>query len=139
MPQSSRPENKGKRKDTRPEGSFYERPRVVLLDDEHWAYIQRRYHMSPREIQVAELVCRGFSNGDIAKELKIKHGTAKTHLRNIYRRVRVKNKITMLLKLVGQAAKFSAKSGITPPLPIVDIKKPVKKTVVSAEIRKRDK
>ena len=139
MPSSSQPENKGKREDIGPDDSFYQRPRVVLLDEEHWAYIRRRFHMSPREIQVAELVCRGFSNGDIAKELKIKHGTAKTHLRNIYRRVRVKNKITMLLKLVDQAAKFSAKSGITPPIPIVDIKKPVKKTVTSAEMRKRDK
>lgn len=139
MPPPLHPEKKDKRESIRPEDSFYERPRVVLLDEEHWAYIRRRFHMSPREIQVAELVCRGFSNEDIAKELKIKHGTAKTHLRNIYRRVRVKNKITMLLKLVGQAAKFSAKSGITPPLPIVDIKKPVKKTAASAEIRKRDK
>lgn len=139
MTSPSHSEKKDKIKSIGPEDSFYQRPRVVLLDEVHWAYIRRRYHMSPREIQVAELVCRGFSNGDIAKELKIKHGTAKTHLRNIYRRVRVKNKITMLLKLVDQAAKFSAKSGITPPLPIVDIKKPVKKTVASAEIRKRDK
>ncbi len=140
MPSPSHPEKKkDKRKSIGLDDSFYARPDVILLDEEHWAYIRRRYHMSPREIQVAELVCRGFSNGEIAKELKIKHGTAKTHLRNIYRRVRVKNKIAMLLKFVDQAAKFSAKSRVTPPLPIVAIIKPVKKTPASAEIRKRGK
>jgi DNA-binding NarL/FixJ family response regulator len=78
--------------------------------------------MSPRELQVAKLVCRGFSNGDIAGELKIRDGTAKTHLRNIYRRIRVKNKIAMLLKFIEQANKFSAGSGIPPSIPITNIK-----------------
>ncbi len=132
-------EKKDERKSIGTDDSFYSRPDVVLLDEEHWAYIQRRYHMSPRELQVAKLVCRGFSNGDIARELKIKHGTAKTHLRNIYRRVRVKNKIAMLLRVVDQATKFSARTGITPPIPITDIKKQIKKPSTPAEIHKKEK
>jgi len=135
----SEPEKKGKRKDIEPDDSFYQRPDVTLLDEEHWFYIQRRLRMSPREVQVAKLVCKGFSNGEIAKNLRIKQGTAKTHLRNIYRRIHVKNKISMLLKIVEQATKFSAKTGITPPVPIVDIEKPVKKPFAPAEIRKREK
>lgn len=137
MPSTSKPENKDKRKNIGPD-DFYQRPDVVLLEEEHWFHIQRRYHMSPREVQVAKLVCRGFSNGEIAKNLRIKPGTAKTHLRNIYRRVRVKNKISMLLKIVDQATKFSAKAGITPPIPIVDIKKPAHRPSVPTEIRKKD-
>ena len=62
--------------------------------------------MTPRELQVAILVCRGFNNDEIAKALKIRHGTVKTHLRNIYRRVRVKSKITLLLKFVEDINKF---------------------------------
>lgn len=139
MPLLSPSEKKDERKSIGPDDCFYSRPDVVLLDEKHWAYIQRRYHMSPRELQVAKLVCRGFSNGDIAMELKIKHGTAKTHLRNIYRRVRVKNKIAMLLRVVDQATKFSARSGITPPIPIVDIKKQVKKLSTPAEMHKKEK
>ena len=53
--------------------------------------------MTPRELQVAKLICRGLDNEGIARNLRIKPGTIKTHLRNIYRRVRVKNKLTMLL------------------------------------------
>ncbi|MHC4159782.1 MAG: response regulator transcription factor [Planctomycetota bacterium] len=111
--------------DPRYDGSFFEHPRIALLDEKHWLYIQRRYQMTPRELQVAKLVCQGFNNGEITKNLKIKHGTAKTHLRNIYRKIRVKNKLEMLLKFVTDATKFSVESGITPPaVPIVDITKP---------------
>jgi len=132
MPLPSHSEKKDERKSIGPDDFFYSRPDVTLLDEERWAYVQKRYHMSPRELQVAKLVCRGFSNGDIAGELKIKGGTAKTHLRNIYRRVRVKNKIAMLLKVVEQANKFSSRSGITPPTLIVDVKQ-VEKSSAPAE------
>jgi DNA-binding CsgD family transcriptional regulator len=136
---ASQPEKKGKRKDIGSDDSFYQRPDVALLDEKQWFYIRRRFHLSPREVQVAKLVCQGFTNGEISGKLKIKPGTAKTHLRNIYRRIRVKNKISMLLKVVDQASKFSARSGITPPIPIVDMKKPVKKLSAPAEIRKKEK
>ncbi len=123
-----------KTKNIKPDDSVYGLPAVVLLDQEHWFYIQKRYHLSPREVQVAKLVCRGLNNEEIAKDLKIKRGTVKTHLRNIFRRVRVKNKIAMLLKFVDAAVKFSAKSGTTPLIPIVDIEKPDKKASTSFKI-----
>ena len=126
-------------KDNNIDNSLFKRPTVALLDERQWSYLQKRYHMSPRELQVARLICEGFNNEDIARALKIKHGTVKTHLRNIYRRVRVKNKITMLLKFVDAALKFSAKLKITPPVPIVDIKKPRKKTAVPTETLKKEK
>ena len=129
----------GTEEDIRGDESIFQPTHIALLDEKHWSYIQRRYHVSPRELQVAKLVCQGFNNKEIAKELKIKHGTVKTHLRNIYRRIRVKSKIAMLLKLVDAATKFSAKSGITPPIPIVEIEKPVKKLLAPDEIRKKDK
>ncbi len=126
-------------KDSNIDNSLFKRPTVALLDERQWSYLQKRYHMTPRELQVARLVCEGFNNEDIARALKIKHGTVKTHLRNIYRRVRVKNKITMLLKFVDAALKFSVKLKITPPVPIVDIKKPRKKTAVPTETLKKEK
>jgi DNA-binding CsgD family transcriptional regulator len=90
-------------------GPVFQRPRVSLLNDEHWLRIRRQYCMSPRELEVAKLVCQGFSNEEIAGNLKIKQGTIKTHIRNIYRRIRVKNKIEMLLKFVDNIAESSAK------------------------------
>jgi DNA-binding NarL/FixJ family response regulator len=93
-----------------------ERPRISLLNDEHWVYIRKQYCMSPRELQVARFVCEGFNNDEIAGALKIKQGTIKTHIRNIYRRIRVKNKIEMLLKFVEHAAQSPTRLKIDIPI-----------------------
>jgi DNA-binding CsgD family transcriptional regulator len=113
-------------------------PSISLLDDIQWLYIQRECHLTARELQVAKLVCRGFNNEDIAAELKITHGTIKTHIRNIYRRIRVKNKIQMVLKFVDTAIKFAAKPETTPAIPIVEVKKSEVKTSVSSNIPKKE-
>jgi DNA-binding NarL/FixJ family response regulator len=88
----------------RADESLYKRPDVSLLDDRQWRYVQHRYRLSPRELQVAKHVCRGFANEEVATCLRIRAGTVKTHLRNIYRRIHVTNKIGMLLTFLEQVA-----------------------------------
>lgn len=88
--------------------------RPVLLDSRQWSYVRRRYELTPRELQIAELVCRGFRNDRIARDLRIRPGTVKTHVRNIYRKVKVKSKIAMLLRFVNEA---SSPAGLQSPLP----------------------
>lgn len=117
--------------------SLFQPIHIALLKLEQWSYIQKRYRMSPRELQVAKLVCQGFSNEEIAKDLKIKGGTVKTHIRNIYRKIRVRSKIRMLLKFVDDATKFSAKSGATSAIPIVEIKESDKKSHTTSNIPKK--
>jgi DNA-binding NarL/FixJ family response regulator len=78
----------------------YKRSKGVLLDEKQWLFLKNKYLLTPRELQVAILVCRGFNNNEISRELKIKQGTVKTYLRNIYRRVKVKNKIHLLLRFL---------------------------------------
>ena len=88
--------------------SGYKQPDIILLDEKQWTYVQNRYNLTPRERQIAELVCKGLRNGNIAKYLHIKPGTVKTHTRNIYRKVHVKSKIAMLLRFVTDARDLSA-------------------------------
>jgi DNA-binding CsgD family transcriptional regulator len=99
------------------DGSLYRRPDVSLLDERQWLYVQRCYHLSPRELQVAKHVCRGFANEEVASCLRIRSGTVKTHLRSIYRRIHVTNKIEMLLTFVERVAdiydKPAGRCGIT--------------------------
>ena len=71
-----------------------------LIDEQRWIYLRKRYGMTAREIQVARLVCCGFGNDHIAAKLEIKHATVKTHIRNLYRKLWVHNKISMLLKFI---------------------------------------
>ena len=88
--------------------SGYKQPDIILLNEKQWSYVQNRYNLTPRERQIAELVCKGLRNGNIAKYLQIKPGTVKTHTRNIYRKVHVKSKIAMLLRFVTDARDLSA-------------------------------
>ncbi|UCC98564.1 MAG: response regulator transcription factor [Phycisphaerales bacterium] len=83
--------------------SGLKRPDVVLLNRKQWQYVQSRYGLTPRERQIAELICQGHRNGRIAKVLRIKPGTVKTHTRNIYRKVHVESKIAMLLRFLTAA------------------------------------
>lgn len=76
---------------------------LVPLDAKQWSYLQRRYDLTPRELQIADLVCQGLRNEHIARDLKIRPGTVKTHVRNIYRKVKVQSKITMLLRFMAEA------------------------------------
>ena len=78
----------------------YPVPKVTLIQEHQWLYLQRRYRITERELQIAKLICRGFNNEEISKKLNVKHGTVKTHIRNIYRKTWVHNKIAMLLRFV---------------------------------------
>lgn len=80
---------------------------LLLLDGRQWLYVQNRYNLTPRERQIAELICQGLRSCNIARNLRIKPGTVKTHTRNIYRKVRVKSKIAMLLRFVSETRELS--------------------------------
>jgi DNA-binding NarL/FixJ family response regulator len=83
---------------------------VVLIDEIRWPQIQKWYSMTERELQIAKSVCHGLSNQQIADSLKIQQGTVKTHMRNIYRKTWVNNKIAMLLRFVEAANSMSPQS-----------------------------
>ena len=99
MSQSPKPSAKVSAKDD----TRYKHTTPLLLDSKQWSYVQRRYNLTARERQIAELICQGLQNGSIARHLRIRPGTVKTHTRNIYRKVRVKSKIAMLLNFVTDA------------------------------------
>jgi DNA-binding NarL/FixJ family response regulator len=82
-------------------------PAVTLLNKRQWAFLQRRYQMTPRELQIAKLICRGLGYKDIARSCDIKAGTVKSHTRNIYRKTWVHNKISMLLRFVEDSRPFA--------------------------------
>ena len=126
-------------KDIGGEGSVFESKHKVLLNNNQWSYLRRHYRLTNRELQVGKLVCRSYSNKEIAKTLKIKPGTVKTHLLNIYRKAHVTSKVALLLTFANAASKSSVKPVVVSAIPIVDIKKPVKKRSASAKIHRKSK
>ncbi len=94
------------------EESFFGQPCVTILSEKEWLYLQKYYGMSRRELQVAKLVCRGLTNGDIARRLRVQPGTVKTHLRSIFGKTRSRNRISMLLKYLEKVQLFHNQSDI---------------------------
>ena len=137
MSSLSQPEKKTKRESTGPDDSFYTQPNGVLLAEKHWLYIQKRYHMSPRELQVAKLVCQGLTNGDVANKLRVRPGTVKTHLRSIFGKTRARNKITLLLRFIDDVSELFGEPGAAAPIPIIEKEKPAKKTPAPDEVVKK--
>ena len=115
---------------------IYKQPDVALLNEKQWRYVQRRYHLSPRELEVAKLICKGCVNGDIAAKLNVKPGTVKTHIKSIFGKTRARNKITLLLRFMDDINKFFSESPHTSSVPIVDRERPTKKTPASGEMLK---
>lgn len=53
-------------------------------------------HLTPREIEVVQLVARGLRNREIGEKLFISEGTVKIHLHNIYEKLNVDGRMALL-------------------------------------------
>ncbi len=126
-------------KDEGGEESVFASKHKVLLNKNQWSYLRRHYRLTNREFQVGKLVCRGYTNKEIAKTLTIKPGTVKTHLLNIYRKAHVTSKIALLLMFANDASKSSVKPVVAPTIPIVELKKQPPKRLALTKIHKKSK
>lgn len=54
--------------------------------------------VTPREHQVMDLLCRGYTPKEIGSELKLSISTVKTHMRNLYRKMKVSTRTQLVLK-----------------------------------------
>ena len=54
--------------------------------------------LTPREIDVLKYIQQGFHNKDIAQVLYISNNTVKSHIKNIYLKINVDNKVQAVLK-----------------------------------------
>ena len=77
-------------------------PPISLLTEPQWLQVKRRFRMTPREYQIARLICSGLGNEEIAGQLHVMLSTVKTHIRNIYRKTWVNNKMAMLLRFAEE-------------------------------------
>ena len=57
--------------------------------------------LSGREREVAKLVSRGLTNGQIALDLVISEPTVKTHLRNIYLKTGIHDRANLVISILN--------------------------------------
>ena len=62
--------------------------------------------LSSREREVALLVARGLVNKEIARQLGLSHGTVKLHVHNIFLKLRMRKRCT-LISLMDDAERAS--------------------------------
>jgi len=65
----------------------------------HTEKFYKKYNISDREVEIIEALVVGKTNKEIASELYISINTVKTHIKNIYRKLEVKNRVQLLHKI----------------------------------------
>jgi DNA-binding NarL/FixJ family response regulator len=79
---------------------FRRRPRRDPTDTAGW-------DLTPRELEVLQLVTEGLSNAEISARLFIVEGTVKNHLHNILEKLHLENRL--------QAATYAIREGLVQP------------------------
>jgi len=59
--------------------------------------------LSRREIRIALLVARGFSNKKVARELGLAEGTVKGHLFRVFQKLGAKRRYDLIVQVSGEA------------------------------------
>ncbi len=73
----------------------------MVFAKRQWEYLRKRWHLTPREIEVAKLVCKDFDNDEIADKLHIEYNTVRAHLGNIFRKIGAKGKASVILESIN--------------------------------------
>ena len=58
--------------------------------------------LTAREHEVLELISKGFTNNSISREMSISTNTVKFHLKNIFNKLKARNRIEALNKFQHQ-------------------------------------
>ncbi|CCQ89672.1 hypothetical protein NITGR_150040 [Nitrospina gracilis 3/211] len=73
----------------------------ALAPQSRVGFAMKEAHLTVREIEVASLVCDGFSDKDIARRLFISPNTVNNHLKNIFRKMEVHTRVQLAHRLQG--------------------------------------
>ncbi|HPS43530.1 MAG TPA: helix-turn-helix transcriptional regulator [Treponemataceae bacterium] len=78
-------------------------PRASVESGARVAAIRSETPLSARESEIAALLAEGKTNGEIAELLFISQKTVETHLSNIFRKMRVSNRVQLVRALLAPA------------------------------------
>ncbi len=75
---------------------------LILIEKiEHHANWSKPYNLTKREREVINLLLMGFTNNEMAEKLFVSTYTIEDHIKNIMRKLKVKNRLTLALKILN--------------------------------------
>ncbi len=72
----------------------------VLFTPAEWRVLEIRFSLTPRQAQICKLICEGQADKNIAAALEITLDTVRMHLREVFRKLGVQTRVSVILKLV---------------------------------------
>jgi two-component system nitrate/nitrite response regulator NarL len=75
----------------------------TLMQSSHDEARQRKFGLTPRELEIVSAVVAGYSNNEIAEYFKISEDTVKHHLSNIFDKLGVSTRLELALFAVNQS------------------------------------
>lgn len=73
-------------------GNLVHAPRKLVSDNDDVVRPSHEHQLTPRELEILQLVAGGGTNGEIARRLWVTEQTVKFHVSNIYRKLDVANR-----------------------------------------------
>ena len=78
----------------------------TLMQSTHDEARQKKFGLTPRELEIVSAVVAGYSNKEIAEYFKISEDTVKHHLSNIFDKLGVSTRLELALFAVNQSLPF---------------------------------
>jgi len=64
------------------------------------AKLAKEHKLTPRQLEILELILKGHSNKEIAQKLFISNNTVKTHIHHLYEKLNVKNRMEIIQRFM---------------------------------------
>jgi DNA-binding CsgD family transcriptional regulator len=74
--------------------------RAELFTLEQWHWLAEHYGLTQRQKEILTLLCKGYTNREISMRLHKELDTVRMHLRGIYEKLGVNNRVRAVVQLV---------------------------------------
>lgn len=71
-----------------------------LISEAGWREIARRFGLTARQVEIAQLVCCALRNPDIAAKLGVTADTVRVHLKDVFRKMGAHSRVELVVLCV---------------------------------------